>query len=100
MKPCNNCKNKESCVAFNFMRENCHCSPWKLNSYLYEKFSHISIIAATSGDFDNIELECGDYDPIRDEVDYSSLSNSSPKPHQPKASLIDKCGSCKGKCGV
>ena len=98
MRPCDNCKRKESCAAFGFLRKNYKQSPWKLDSYLRENLSYASLVTAMSGDVDSIVLECGDYNPIKSETDYSYLSNSRRKSEKP-APPPDKCGGCKGKCG-
>jgi hypothetical protein len=93
MRPCNNCKAMETCKIVDFLRENCNRSPWILDDYLHNNFSYVSIVTAISGEVDGIILECGLYEPVKEETNYGYLVGRTAKFN------AEKCGGCKGKCG-
>jgi len=97
MKPCDNCKKKKTCGIVGFLKRHANSSPWELDDYFHENFVNVAIITATSGAIEDIVLECGDYNPVKEETNYSRLANH---PHLPSAPSCEpeKCGKCKGKC--
>jgi hypothetical protein len=97
MKPCDNCLKKDHCSVAAFIMRNCDRSPWDVSNALYDNYHNVSIISMASGDPESIVVECGDYNPIRAEGDYSNPTRRSQEPKH--TSPPPKCGKCKGKCG-
>ena len=73
MYPCDNCGDHETCAIIKFLLKNFDKPIDTVVDFLFNNHPFTSVVSMVSGKKDSIKLECKDYKPIKEEVDYSGL---------------------------